>query len=74
MKDLARENGVSPSAFYNCFYFPFPKGERIISAILNCSAQEIWPERYSECRRIRRRRKGNTVKRVDQEEKNEERL
>jgi Ner family transcriptional regulator len=46
IKDLAKENGLSPSGLYNAFYFPLPGVERIIANILNLRPQEIWPERY----------------------------
>jgi Ner family transcriptional regulator len=52
IKDLAKENGLSPSGLYNAFYFPLPGVEKIIANILNLRPQEIWPERFdSEGRR-----------------------
>jgi Ner family transcriptional regulator len=46
MKDLAKENGLSPSGLYNAFYFPLPKIEKIIANILNLRPEQIWPGRY----------------------------
>jgi len=63
IKDLARENGLSPSALYNPFYFPFPKGERIVAGILGLEPQQLWPSRYDSTGRPNRGRyKDNTEK------------
>ena len=44
--ELARRNQVNPYDFYNVFYKPYPKIEKIISAFLEIPPEDIWPSRY----------------------------
>ncbi|MCW7760776.1 helix-turn-helix domain-containing protein [Photorhabdus sp. JAR] len=46
LSTVSREAGLAPSTLSNALYRPWPKGERLIAATLNCDPCEIWPSRY----------------------------
>jgi Ner family transcriptional regulator len=48
IKDLAYENGLSPSGLYACFYHPSPRTEAVVAGLIGLKPQEIWPSRYDE--------------------------
>ncbi|MCA6219617.1 helix-turn-helix domain-containing protein [Photorhabdus antumapuensis] len=43
---ISREAGLASSTLSNALHRPWPKGERLIAAALNCEPCEIWPSRY----------------------------
>jgi len=48
MAELARRAGYAHSqTLRHALYRPWPKGERIIAAALQCKPEDIWPSRYA---------------------------
>ncbi len=47
LRELSRQNELSPGTLKSALDAPYPKAERIIAQALEMKPEEIWPERYA---------------------------
>lgn len=57
MGGLARKHGLFRTTVVSALHKPYPRMERIIANVLGLKPEDIWPERYSEKHRSRRRKR-----------------
>ena len=63
LSQLARDNGMTPTAFSVALRRPVKRAEAVIAACIGISPQKIWPDRYDATGR-RLVRKGGMIKRT----------
>lgn len=47
LRELSRQNDLSPGTLKSALDAPYAKAERIIATALEMKPEEIWPERYA---------------------------